>query len=55
MDRVYAHLSPTEVKAAVEVLDRPANRGQVSRLGFTLPEEAGKEAEPKPQEVESKG
>lgn len=30
-DRVYAHLSPTTVQAAVEVLDRPAKRGTVSR------------------------
>ena len=30
-DRVYAHLSPTTVQAAVEVLDQPANRGTVSR------------------------
>lgn len=30
-DRVYAHLSPTRVQAAVEVLDRPANRVTASR------------------------
>jgi integrase len=39
-DRVYAHLSPTTVQAAVEVLDQPASRGTVSRCSFTLGEKA---------------
>ncbi len=43
-DRVYAHLSPTTVQAAVEVLDQPANRGTVSRCSFTLAEKATTES-----------
>lgn len=35
--RVYAHLAPGDLVAAVEVLDRTPTGGAVSRSGFTLP------------------
>jgi hypothetical protein len=43
--RVYAHLAPGDLVAAVEVLDRTPRGGAVSRSGFTLPE-TGEEGEP---------
>jgi integrase len=42
--QVYAHLAPEDLADAVSVLDGPQNRGEVSRLGFTLPEEGKKES-----------
>jgi len=45
--RVYAHLAPGDLVAAVEVLDRTPRGGAVSRSGFTLPE-TGEEGESTP-------
>jgi integrase len=47
-DQVYAHLAPTTVRAAVEVL----NVNTVSRSGFTLTEIAAKEVENRLQPVD---
>jgi integrase len=35
--KIYAHLAPGDLVAAVEALDRTPRGGAVSRSGFTLP------------------
>jgi hypothetical protein len=46
--RVYAHLAPGDLVAAVEALDLTPTGGAVSRSGFTLPE-TGEERVSRPE------